>query len=192
MVIKKSPGGRICRWRAVNFEIHLCSSGVTAFGDRPASSLSKFSASVKTDLGNGSFWFEIGDAEHVYRCSWKCRRVWSYQLTFDLRAVYLCVIVVTIRGWADVGWLVAVCFPAKNSLHIKNHVCTLDTVTGYLAVNSVFITFRSMWETKKFSFFSLFKTLFYTKLPFPLSWWSKDLLVENLQVADGQLRNPPV
>ena len=30
-----------CRWRAVNFEIHLWSSGVTAFGDRPASSMSK-------------------------------------------------------------------------------------------------------------------------------------------------------
>ena len=57
---------RICRWRAVNLEIHLWSSGVTAFGDRPASSMSKFSASVNSDL-------------------W----VWSYQLTSDLRDVYL-------------------------------------------------------------------------------------------------------
>ena len=79
---------RFCRWRAVNFEIHLCSSGVTAFGDRPASSMSKFSASVKSDLGNGSFWLKIRDAEHADRCSWKCTRVWSYQLTSDLRGVY--------------------------------------------------------------------------------------------------------
>ena len=28
MVIKRSPGGESCRWRAVNFEIHLCSSGM--------------------------------------------------------------------------------------------------------------------------------------------------------------------
>ena len=56
---------RICRWRAVNLEIHLWSSWVTAFGDRPASSMSKFSASVNSHL-------------------W----VWSYQLTSDLREVY--------------------------------------------------------------------------------------------------------
>ena len=35
--------------------------------------------------------------------------------------------------------------------------------------------------------------LFYRyRLPYPLPRWSKDLLVENLQVAGGQLRNPPV
>ena len=27
--------------------------------------MSKFSASVNSDLGNGSFWLEIRDAEHV-------------------------------------------------------------------------------------------------------------------------------
>ena len=65
---------RICRWRAVNFEIHLCSSGVTAFGDRPASSVSKLTASVNSDLGNGSFWLEIPHAEQdVVRCSWNMR-----------------------------------------------------------------------------------------------------------------------
>ena len=44
MVIKRSPGGP-CRWRAVNFEIHLWSSGKNAdciFGDRSASSMSKW------------------------------------------------------------------------------------------------------------------------------------------------------
>ena len=46
--------------------------------------MSKFSASVNSDLGNGSFGVEIGDAEHVDRCSWKYTRVWSYQLTSDL------------------------------------------------------------------------------------------------------------
>ena len=45
MVIKRSPGGQVCRWRAVNFEIHLWSSGKNAdciFGDRSASSMSKW------------------------------------------------------------------------------------------------------------------------------------------------------
>ena len=44
MVIKRSPGGQACRWRAVNFEIHLWSSSENAdciFGDRSASSMSK-------------------------------------------------------------------------------------------------------------------------------------------------------
>ena len=30
--------------------------GESAFGDRPASSISEFSAAVNSDLGNGSFW----------------------------------------------------------------------------------------------------------------------------------------
>ena len=45
MVIKRSPGGQACRWRAVNFEIHLWSSGKNAdciFGDRSASSMCKW------------------------------------------------------------------------------------------------------------------------------------------------------
>ena len=45
MMIKRSPGGQACRWRAVNFEIHLWSSGRNAdciFGDRSASSMSKY------------------------------------------------------------------------------------------------------------------------------------------------------
>ena len=44
MVIKRS-GGQACRWRAVNCEIHLWSSGKNAdciFGDRSASSMSKW------------------------------------------------------------------------------------------------------------------------------------------------------
>ena len=46
MVIKRSPDGQAsCRWRAVNFDIHLWSSGKNAdciFGDRSASSMSKW------------------------------------------------------------------------------------------------------------------------------------------------------
>ena len=45
MVIKRSPGGQACRWRAINFEIHLWSSGKNAdciFGNRSASSMSKW------------------------------------------------------------------------------------------------------------------------------------------------------
>ena len=57
----------------------------TAFGDQPTSSMSKFSASVNSDPGNGYFWVEIGEAEHVDRCSWKYTRVWSCQLTSDLK-----------------------------------------------------------------------------------------------------------
>ena len=37
--------------------------------DQPASSMSKFSASVNSDIGNGSFWLEIRGAKHVDRCS---------------------------------------------------------------------------------------------------------------------------
>ena len=42
-----------------------------------------------------------------------------------------------------------------------DHVCTLNTVTGNLAVNSVFITVRSIGEMNKFHFFYFFDTLSY-------------------------------
>ena len=156
---------------------------------------------MNSNLGNGSFWVEIGDAEHVDRCSWNIREFdrinWpltSAKFTFldmltrlaiivsesssvptfvfgGLRgstatSAFVCVIVVTMRGWSDVGLWVALCFLAKVSVRIYNHVCTIDTVTGNLAVNSVFITFRSMKETKKFHFFSFFETLFTQKYRF--------------------------
>ena len=59
--------------------------GESAFGDRPASSMSKFCAAVNSDLGNGSFGVEIRDAKHVDRCSSISTRVWSHQLTSDLK-----------------------------------------------------------------------------------------------------------
>ena len=39
-----------------------------AYGDRSTSGMAKYSAGVNSDLGNGSFWVEIRDAEHVDRC----------------------------------------------------------------------------------------------------------------------------
>ena len=44
------------------------------------------------------------------------------------------------------------------------HVCTFGTVTGNLAVNSVFVTIRSMKDTNKLHFLFSFSKLF---LPFP-------------------------
>ena len=101
------------------------------------------------------------------------------------------------RGWADVGLWVAVCFLAKISSHRPTCKTTFARLTQSQAISQsfrVFISFRSRRDT---TFFSFFETLFYTKLPFPLPWWSKDLLVDkhaggNLKVADIQLRSPPV
>ena len=62
--------------------------GESAFGNRSASSLSKCSAGMNSDFGNGSFWVEICDTEHVDRCSWRSTQVWSHQLTSDLKTVY--------------------------------------------------------------------------------------------------------
>ena len=96
-------------------------------------------------------------------------------------------LMVTMRGWADVGMWVAVCFLAKTSLHRATCKTAFArfTQSGNLAVISRF----HHWEIRLFFHFGNF---FYKKIPFPLPWWSKVLLVENLQVAGGQLRNSPV
>ena len=62
MVIKKSPGGESAGGgRVVNFEIHLCSSGVIS--DCIWRSISihyvQIEAGVNSDLGKGSFWVEL-------------------------------------------------------------------------------------------------------------------------------------
>ena len=50
--------------------------------------------------------------------------------------------------------------PGENFFPLAYHpVFTLDTVTGNLAVNSVFITIRSMKDTNKFYFFLFFETI---------------------------------
>ena len=92
--------------------------------------------------------------------------------------------------WSDVGLWVAACFQAKISVHIYNHVCTIDTVTGNLAVNSVFITFRSMRETKKFHFFH-FSKLFLYKITVSFTMVIKRS-PGGESAGDGRLRNPPV
>ena len=63
--------------------------GESAFGDRPASSTSKFSAGVTSGLRNGSFWVEILDVKHVDQCSWRSTPVWSHQMTSDLKRCLL-------------------------------------------------------------------------------------------------------
>ena len=83
-------------------------------------------------------------------------------------------------GWAEVGLWAAVYFLAKISLHRPTCKTTFARLTQSQAISQsfrVFISFRSMRDT---TFFSFFETLFYTKLPFPLPWWSKDLLVDKL------------
>ena len=69
MVIKRSPGGQACRWRAVNFEIHLWSSGMTADCIWRSISIQhvQIEAALNSDPGNDSFWVEIRDAKHVDR-----------------------------------------------------------------------------------------------------------------------------
>ena len=86
--------------------------------------------------------------------------------------------VVTMRGWADVGLWVAVCFLEKISLHRPTCKTTFTPLTQSRAISQWFrvsITFRSMRDATFFHF----RNFFYTKLPFPLPWWSEDLLVEN-------------
>ena len=55
MVIKRSPGGP-CRWRAVNFEIHLRSSGMNADCIWRSISIQHVEAGLNSDAGNDSFW----------------------------------------------------------------------------------------------------------------------------------------
>ena len=97
--------------------------------------------------------------------------------TSDLVGVCVCVIVVICAEWADVGLWVAVCFLAKISLHRPTCKTTFARLTHSQAISQsfrVFISFRSMRDTTVF----IFRNSIYTKLPFPLPWWSKDLLVD--------------
>ena len=71
MVIKRSPVGQACRWRAlaVNFEIHLWSSGMNTDCIWRSISIQhvQIEAGLNSDPGNDSFWVEIRDAKHVDR-----------------------------------------------------------------------------------------------------------------------------
>ena len=46
--------------------------------------MSKFSASVNSDLGNGSFWVEIGDAEHVDQCTTLAKKIITAEIFMRL------------------------------------------------------------------------------------------------------------
>ena len=79
------------------------------------------------------------------------------------------------RGWADVGLWVAVCFLTRISSHRPTCKTTFARLTQSQAISQ---SFRVSSLSDQGDFFSFFETLFYTKLPFPLPWWSKDLLVD--------------
>ena len=96
MVIKRSPGGQACRWRAINFEIHLWSSGKNAdciFGDRSASSMSKWRPAwtltpemihFRTKSVTLSILIDLLIIVHVDRRRWR-----AHQLTYDLKRCLL-------------------------------------------------------------------------------------------------------
>ena len=96
MVIKRSPGGQACRWRAINFEIHLWSSGKNAdciFGDRSASSMSKWRPAwtltpemihFRTKSVTLSMLIDLLIIVHVDRRRWR-----AHQLTSDLKGCLL-------------------------------------------------------------------------------------------------------
>ena len=96
MVIKRSPGGQACRWRAINFEIHLWSSGKNAdciFGDRSASSMSKWRPAwtltpemihFRTKSVTLSMLIDLLIIVHVDRRRWR-----AHQLTYDLKRCVL-------------------------------------------------------------------------------------------------------
>ena len=69
LVIKRSPGGQACRWRAVNFKIHLWSSGMNADCIWRSISIQhvQIEAGLNSNPRNDSFWVEIRDAKHVDR-----------------------------------------------------------------------------------------------------------------------------
>ena len=56
---------RICRWRAFNFEIHLCSSGMNCDCFWRSICIQYVQVEAGVSSGNGSCWIEIRDAKHV-------------------------------------------------------------------------------------------------------------------------------
>ena len=73
------------------------------------------------------------------------------------------------EGLSRYGLVGGCVLPGENFFTLTlSHVCTLDSVTGNLAVNNVFITFISMRDTNRvslfFHFFSFFETLSHVSL----------------------------
>ena len=95
-----------------------------------------------------------------------------------VRCMCMCVIVVTMRGWADVGLWVAVCFLAKISLHRPSCKTTFARLTQSQAISQsfrVFITFRSRRDTTFFIFRNSFFVQNYRFLYHgdqKISWWT--------------------
>ena len=94
MVIKKAPGGP-CRWRAVNFEIHLWISGMNADCIWRSICIQhvQIEAGLNSDPGNDSFWdksatlsmlIDLLTIVHVDQRRWR-----SHQLTSDLQGCLL-------------------------------------------------------------------------------------------------------
>ena len=88
---------------------------------------------------------------------------------------------VTLRGWADVGLWVAVCFLAKLSLHRPTCKTTFARLTQSQAISQsfcVFISFRSMRDTTFFHFSKLFfiHNNYYCRFLYhgdqKISWWT--------------------
>ena len=123
MVIKSSPSGESANGRRSTSKSTCVIPAWTliAFGGRPASRMSRFSASVHVNsvLGHGSLWVTVRGAEHVDRCSLKYTRVWSYQLTSDLRYVYY--------FWICLQWsclkTVSVPTSATSALVVREEKC---------------------------------------------------------------------
>ena len=74
--------------------------------------------------------------------------------------VCVCVIVVTMRGWADVGLWVAVCFLAKISLQRPTCKTTFARLTQSQAIWHSFRVFIAVGSTREMTFFHFSKLLF--------------------------------
>ena len=97
MVIERSPASwwTSCRWRAVNFEIHLWSSGMNADCIWRSICIQhvQIEAGLNSDPGNDSFWdksvtlsmlIDLLTSLHVDQRRWR-----SHQLTSDLKGCLL-------------------------------------------------------------------------------------------------------
>ena len=219
MVIKRSPGGP-CRWRAVNFEIHLWSSGMNADCIWRSICIQhvQIEAGLNSDPGNDSFWdksvtlsmlidlltstcrstqvkiastdlwpqemftfsemLALVESESSFGAYVCHRRPGGSLATSDLviiapsgrgpsyigapHTVIRCVIVVTIRRWADVDLWVAVCVLAKISF--RRPTTTFARLAPSQAISQSIVfswpSFMTMRGTNKFHFFHFFKTLF--------------------------------
>ena len=185
MVIKRSPGGESAGGgRSTSKSTCVVPAWtLTALGNRPAYSMSKFSANVNSDLGNGSFWVEIHDDKHVLPRPKKKTRPLRLCIKSEHCSYH------AISAWSGDWHVGAVCFLAKISLHRPKTTFRRLTRSQAISQSIAFSSLSDQWEIR---LFFIFRSFFCTKLPFPLPGWSKDLLVEKVQVAGGQLRDPPV